>query len=119
MVTLGEKLKGERLAKGISLDKMAKDLNTTKATLSRYENNLREPRIDFIRKVADYFDCSVDYLLDRTENKKGILITDTVNDNKVEIEVDKYTYPDGLTHDEVINILNSLKKAGFNWKNSK
>ena len=38
-------------------------LGTTKATLSRYENGLREPKIDFANKAANYFNVSLDYIL--------------------------------------------------------
>ncbi|RFM18536.1 XRE family transcriptional regulator [Clostridium botulinum] len=50
MVTFGERLRKARNLKDITLDKMADDLQTTKATLSRYENNLREPKADFVKK---------------------------------------------------------------------
>lgn len=106
----------ERTSKNISLDKLAEDLNTTKATLSRYENNLREPKVEFIKQIADYFNCSTDYLLGRTDNREGLLIKDNVGEDTVNFEVDKNIYPDGLTHEQVLEILTSLKKLGFNWE---
>ncbi|MCY6371240.1 helix-turn-helix domain-containing protein [Clostridium ganghwense] len=118
MVIFGERIRNERTRKNISLDKLAKELNTTKATVSRYENNLREPKIEFIKQIADYFDCSTDYLLGRTDNRAGIVVKDKVNSDNVQIQVEKYVYPDGLTYEQVIEILNNLKKVGFQW-NSK
>jgi transcriptional regulator with XRE-family HTH domain len=67
-------LKKERNKKGITLDKMAAELNTTNATLSRYENNIREPKLEFLKRLADYFNCSADYLLGRIDNHEGVLI---------------------------------------------
>ena len=115
MVTFGDRLKNERNRKDITLETMAEDLKTTKATLSRYENNLREPKVDFVKQIADYLQCSTDYLLGRTDNRMGIIVQDNVDDNDIKIEIDKNIYPDGLTHEQVIEILENLKKAGFKW----
>ena len=64
------RLKELRKKKGISQLRMATDLNTTQNTISRYETGEREPGIDELIKIADYFNVSVDYLLGRTENPK-------------------------------------------------
>ena len=62
------RLKELRKAKGISQLKLAIDLNTNQNTISRYETGEREPGITEIIKIADYFDVSVDFLLERTDN---------------------------------------------------
>lgn len=62
------RLKEIRKSKGISQLKMALDLNTNQNTISRYETGDREPGIMELIKIADYFNVSVDYLLERTDN---------------------------------------------------
>ena len=64
------RLKELRKKNGISRLRLATDLNTTQNTLSRYETGEREPGIDELIKIADYFNVSVDYLIGRTENPK-------------------------------------------------
>lgn len=64
------RLKELRKKKGVSQLRMATDLNTTQNTISRYETGEREPGIDELIKIADYFNVSVDYLIGRTENPK-------------------------------------------------
>ena len=64
------RLKKLRKKKGISQLRLATDLNTTQNTISRYETGEREPGIDELIKIADYFNVSVDYLIGRTENPK-------------------------------------------------
>ena len=64
------RLKELRKAKGISQLKLALDLNTTQNTISRYETGEREPSINELIKIADYFNVSIDYLLKRTNNPK-------------------------------------------------
>ena len=116
LVTFGDRLKTERNRIHVTLETMAEDLKTTKATLSRYENNLREPKVDFVKQIADYLQCSTDYLLGRTENRLGIIMQDNIENNKIKIEIDKNIYPDGLTHEQVLEILENLKNAGFKWE---
>ena len=62
------RLKEIRKAKSISQLKMAMDLNTNQNTISRYETGEREPSINELIKIADYFNVSIDYLLERTDN---------------------------------------------------
>ena len=62
------RLKEIRKLKGISQLKLAIELNTNKNTISRYETGEREPSINELIKIADYFNISVDYLLERTNN---------------------------------------------------
>jgi len=64
------RLKELRKKKGISQLRLSIDLNTTQNTISRYETGEREPGIDELIKIADYFNVSVDYLIGRTENPK-------------------------------------------------
>ncbi len=62
------RLKEIRKAKGISQLKLALDLNTNQNTISRYETGEREPGIHELIKIPDYFNVSIDYLLERTNN---------------------------------------------------
>ncbi|MDD6478575.1 MAG: helix-turn-helix transcriptional regulator [Oscillospiraceae bacterium] len=64
------RLKEIRKSRGISQLKMAFDLNTNQNTISRYETGEREPGITELIKIADYFNISIDYLLERTDNPK-------------------------------------------------
>ena len=57
------KLKEIRKAKKISQLKLAMDLNMNQNTISRYETGEREPGINELIKIADYFNISVDYAL--------------------------------------------------------
>lgn len=62
------RLRELRKARGISQLKLAMDLNANQNTISRYETGEREPGIAELIALADYFDVSVDYLLERTDN---------------------------------------------------
>ncbi|MBR3835944.1 MAG: helix-turn-helix transcriptional regulator [Clostridia bacterium] len=62
------RLKELRKAKGISQLKLAIDLNMNQNSISRYENGIREADYNTLIKFADYFNVSVDYLLERTDD---------------------------------------------------
>ncbi len=62
------RLKEIRMSKGITQLKLAMDLDTTQNTISRYETGAHEPGIRELIRIADYFQVSVDYLLERTDN---------------------------------------------------
>lgn len=64
------KLKFLREKRKISQQKLAMDLNVNQNTVSRYENGSRQADYEMLIKIADYFNVSVDYLLDRTDNPK-------------------------------------------------
>ena len=64
------KLKKLRKEKGISQLKLALDLNMSQNTISRYETGEREPGINELIKIADYFDVSIDYLVGRYNTKQ-------------------------------------------------
>lgn len=79
-VTLGERLKFLRQSRKKTLDELAVDLETTKTTLSRYENNKRVPDADFIIRLANYFKVSSDYILCLSDNP--FTVTDFVKAHK-------------------------------------
>ena len=62
------RLKELRKKKGISQLKLALDLSTSQNTISRYETGEREAGYKELIAIADYFNVSIDYLLERTNN---------------------------------------------------
>lgn len=49
---------------------LSKRLNLHKRSYSHYENGTRNFPLDVIISIADFYDVSIDYLLERTDNKK-------------------------------------------------
>ena len=66
---LGKKIKLLREEKELSQLELAKILNISNSTLSQYEAGNRVPGDDIKKKIADYFNVSVDFLLGRTEER--------------------------------------------------
>ena len=70
------RLKELRKERNITQLKLAMDLNLSQNTISRYETGVREASYSELIKIADYFDVSIDYLLNRTD------IPDFIKDKK-------------------------------------
>jgi len=73
---LGEQIKTLRMAKNISQVALANHLGVTKQSVSNWENNNILPSIDMLKKIANYFSCSTDYLLELDTEKVFIETTD-------------------------------------------
>ena len=59
-----------RREKGITQKQAAQALGISQALLSHYEKGIRECNLAFVRKAAEYYDVSADYLLGMTESRR-------------------------------------------------
>lgn len=62
-MSLGWKLKYLRECKNVRQSDLAKYIGVTQKAVSNYENDIRIPDLFIIKKIAKYFNVSVDYLL--------------------------------------------------------
>ena len=69
-IVKGMRLKYLRKQKNVSQLKLAMDLNMNQNSISRYESGQRQADYNTLIAFADYFDVSIDYLLERTDNPK-------------------------------------------------
>ena len=65
-----ENLRKLREKKNITQIKLSTDLEVSQELISRYELGTSFPQPNMLIKLANYFNCSVDYLLGLTDNKK-------------------------------------------------
>ena len=61
-------LKQSRKERNLNQLKVAMDLNISREALSHYENGKREPSIDILNKLSEYFNVSIDYLFKCNKN---------------------------------------------------
>lgn len=64
------RLKELRIERHMSQLRLALELNTNQNTISRYETGEREPGLSELIRLADYFQVSTDYLLERTNRRE-------------------------------------------------
>lgn len=72
-----DRLKELRIRKGLNMKQAATLLDISYTTYVGYEKNEREPNSEILILLADFFDCSVDYLIGRSE-KPSVNYSDDV-----------------------------------------
>lgn len=53
--------------RGLTPYRVAKETGISQGLMNEYKNGKKMPTLQNITKIADYLDCSVDYLLGRTD----------------------------------------------------
>ena len=94
---LNERLAELRKKKDVSRRELSFSLNLEQSTYGKYESGQRQPSLDILQKIADYFNVTTDYLLgksdvpnphrDRTETTalEDFLTDNPVSENYIEL----------------------------------
>ncbi|MGB9661917.1 MAG: helix-turn-helix domain-containing protein [Moorellaceae bacterium] len=61
-----------RKERGLSQYQLANLLGFSRGQISNYEQGTREPDYDTLKKIADFFNVSTDYLLGRTNDPRSL-----------------------------------------------
>lgn len=82
---MDNRIKEVRLSQIKTIEQVANELNVAPITISRYERNNREPKIETWQKLADYFGVPIPYLQGLGVSRDvviGDLINELINDSK-------------------------------------
>lgn len=79
-----ENLRKIREKRNINQLKLAMDLEISQESISKYETGVAFPSKVVLLKLADYLNCSIDYLMGRTDNPK--INTEKISDSNEKIE---------------------------------
>lgn len=63
---IAERIKLIAKSKGLTVSTVLKEVNLGRNTMANFKTSM--PRADNLAKIADYLDCSTDYLLGRTND---------------------------------------------------
>jgi transcriptional regulator with XRE-family HTH domain len=74
---IGDRILELRKQKDMSQKELSDKAQITEASLSRYENNLREPKAEIVGKIAKALDTTTDYLLGINDNPENSNISTT------------------------------------------
>ena len=119
IMRFGELLAKLRKEKGILQKELATYLNVTVATISNYEKGVHSPDYETLVRLADFFDVSTDYLLQRTDYRasintlnKPLIIGFTASDllNAV-MELDQHTTEALIDYYKLLLLRNSVEHA--------
>ena len=68
------RLKELRIASGTTQKDVADSIGCTAMVYSRYEREEREPDIEMLCRLANYFQVSIDYLVENNPNYKEVSV---------------------------------------------
>lgn len=68
----GDILKELREDKGLTQTELANYLTVSRQSISGYETGIVEPNVNTLIKLADLYNCSLDYLTGRTKEKYNL-----------------------------------------------
>lgn len=66
-----EKIKNLRKQRKLTMKQLGEIMGLSESTISLYENGKRQPDYDTLKRFADYFCVTVDYLLGRDDSYEG------------------------------------------------
>ena len=99
------KLRRER---GLSQRQAAAMLGVSQALLSHYETDAREPKLDFVIKICDFYSVTTDYILGRTKERDNGTSRLSVQVDEIVGSLEKLRE----TEAELIGKLKSVTKPG-------
>lgn len=102
---IAERIRERRIALGYTQRDIAKKLNISYQTVSKYEGGINTPDIEKLSMLSDILECSLDYLIGKTDNVNKH--TSYTHDD-IEIEISK-RYPYQLTPEQVKKLVELLK----------
>lgn len=90
-------LRALRTDNGLTQQELSAKINIAQATIACYENGQRVPHITALMAYADFFDCSVDYIVGRCDE-----FGDKLSDGKLRTA--------NILSDEELEILHKYRK---------
>lgn len=72
---LSSRIKELRIKNSLTQRDLAKAINTTATSISAYETGLKTPSISIVKKIAEYFNVSLDWLCGVSDNQSNNGIT--------------------------------------------
>ena len=106
-----DKLRYLRKHQELSQEEVSFKLGMPKSTYSRYETGASEPNLSTLRKLAKFFDCTVDYLLEidsvADDYNKVVDLNDFILNGKYTISS---KFPTNRDRKIIHNVINSIFK---------
>ena len=105
---VGQRLRELRKARHLTQAQVAHGINCTATAYNRYENGARQPSMETLAMLAEYFDVSLDYLYGRAPLSDAAL-----TDYEREFIVKLRTVPDSVKEDAMVFLDFNLEKSNL------
>nr|DAI01307.1 MAG TPA: helix-turn-helix domain protein [Bacteriophage sp.] len=88
---------------GYTQQDLANKLNSSKSVIGLYENETRKPSLEILLKLSEVFNCSIDYLLGKTNIRN-------YDKDEQEFRFAYHKEMEGLTDEEIADALRFYKE---------
>lgn len=105
---IGNRIKEKRISIGKTQEELGQLVHVKKQTISKWENGINVPDADTLKILSDILDCTVDYLVGKTDNSNSKVYSQA----DVKIELSK-SYPYDLSPEQVSLLIELLKNYRF------
>lgn len=112
MAEIKDRIKKLRLEKKLNQPELARIMNVSKQTISNWENGNRIPDTLTIKKLADFFNVSTDYILGK-DNQLSSLSNTVIEEIKLNVNNERNKFINHLSK----QIAKDLEKANINTDN--
>lgn len=102
-MSFGTNLKKIRQDNNLTQEELAKKINTSRSNIANYENDKNMPSIDVLEKLSKVFNCSIDYLLGKSN-------ISNYDKDEQEFRFAYHKEMEGLTDEEIADALRFYKE---------
>ena len=98
---IGEKIRTLRLQQKKTQEQLADRLGVSYQSVSRWENGITYPDIEFLPSIANYFSITLDYLMGQDDMEKRRAIKKQIN---------KIGDTDGMNEDNLVELIRTCRR---------
>ena len=109
-MSFGNNLKKIRQENNLTQEELAKKINTSRSNIANYENDKNMPSIDILNKLSETFNCSIDYLLGKSDIKNPENSNDPLGLLKMGFNIKDYNPPTKAQKEQIKSLIELIKK---------
>ncbi len=108
---LGKRIESERTRLGLNQIELAKRLNlSSSASISQYESGDRIPSDDIKLKMCELFNCSLDYLMGKSDIRNPEIEEDPLGLAKIGFSMKDYNPPTDKQREQLAELIKVVLK---------
>lgn len=104
------RIKMLREEKKLTQQELADKLDGAKSTVAMYENDSRKPSLEVLLKLSEIFDCSIDYILYKTDIRSNTDKEDPLGLAKIGFNMKDYNPPTETQKEQIRSLIEVILK---------
>lgn len=113
------RIKALREEFGFTQQDLADKLSGAKSTVAMYENETRKPSMKILIKLSDIFQCSIDYLLGKSDVRQIGKNTNSWSLEDIGFNINNYVPPTDAQKEQIKNLIEIILKKNEKKNNEK